>query len=358
VAHDVRLKLVEKVALVAGASGVTGRALFEHFDSRDDWQAIGLASKLSEGADPGRFVAMNLLDPDECARKAKGLGNVTHVFFAAYREQPTEAAQVATNGAMLRNLMIALEAIAAGLRHVNLIEGTKAYGCHFGPFKTPARETDPRHLPPNFYYDQEDFLIAQSKDKSWSWSALRPDLIMGPSEGYPMNLLMAIAVYAAICKEIGVPLAFPGTRGAYAALFDATDATHLARAAEWSATDPGCAGEVFNITNGDLFRWEHLWPRIASMFGMEPGPPTPLPLGTMMSDKGPLWDAMIAKYGLRPTPLDRLVSWGFAEFVFRIEYDVFADTTKARRFGFHHVVETEAMFDRMFRDLRRRKLIP
>jgi hypothetical protein len=34
------------------------------------------------------------------------------------------------------------------------------------------------------------------------------------------------------------------------------------------------------------------------------------------------------------------------------------DTTKARRFGFHHVVETEAMFNRMFRDLRRRKLIP
>jgi hypothetical protein len=27
-----------------------------------------------------------------------------------------------------------------------------------------------------------------------------------------MNLLMVIAVYAAICKEIGVPLAFPGTR--------------------------------------------------------------------------------------------------------------------------------------------------
>jgi hypothetical protein len=42
----------------------------------------------------------------------------------------------------------------------------------------------------------------------------------------------------------------------------------------------------------------------------------------------------------------------------RIEYDAFADTTKARRFGFHDVVETETMFDRLFRDLRQRKLIP
>ena len=101
----------QRVAFVAGASGVTGGAFLEHFDGRDDWRAIGLASKLPEGADPDRFVVMNLLDPDECTQKAKDLRNVTHLFFAAYREQPTEAAQVATNGAMLRNLVIALEAV-------------------------------------------------------------------------------------------------------------------------------------------------------------------------------------------------------------------------------------------------------
>ena len=252
--------------------------LLEDFDSRNDWRAIGLASKLPEWGEPGRFVAMNLLDADECAKDGE---NAWQRHARVLRRVSRAADRGCAGGyerAMLRNLVIALEAVAPGLRHVNLIEGTKAYGCHFGPFKTPARETDPRHLPPNFYYDQEDFLIAESQDKLWSWSALRPDLIMGPSEGYPMNLLMVIAVYAAICKEIGVPLAFPGTGGAYTALFDATDATHLERAAEWSATEPGCAGEIFNITNGDLFRWEHLWPRIASMFGMEPGPPTLLPL--------------------------------------------------------------------------------
>jgi nucleoside-diphosphate-sugar epimerase len=343
---------------VAGASGVTGRALLEHFGSRPEWRVIGLASRVPQGAGAAGFVGMDLLDPTDCARKAGHLAEVTHLFFAAYKEEKTEAAQVATNGAMLRNLVTVVESAAPGLKHVNLMEGTKAYACHFGPFKTPARETDPRHLPPNFYYDQEDFLSAQSRGKAWSWSVLRPDLIMGPGEGHPMNLLMAIAVYAAICKELGVHLAFPGTRGAYAALFDATDATHLARAAEWAATTPECAGEIFNITNGDLFRWEHLWPRIAAMFDMKPGPPTPLDLASMMADKGPVWDTMVAKYGLRPIALERLVSWGFGQFVFRIEYDVFADTTKARRFGFHDVVETEEMFDRMFCDLRRRKYIP
>jgi nucleoside-diphosphate-sugar epimerase len=348
----------DKVALVAGASGVTGRAILEHLDTCEDWRAYGLASRMPDGADPKRFLAINLLDPDDCARKARELASVTHLFFAAYRQEPTEAGQVATNGAMLRNLLTALESAAPNLRHVNLIEGTKAYGCHYGPFKTPAKETDARHLPPNFYFEQEDILIAASRGKEWTWSALRPDLIMGWGEGYPMNMLMVIAVYAAICREMDVPLAFPGTRGAYTALFDATDSTHLAKAAVWASENPKCAGEIFNITNGDLFRWEHLWPRIAKMFEMEPAGPMPLPLGAMMADKGPVWEGMIAKYGLRKTPLEKLVSWAFGEFVFRIEYDVFADTTKARRFGFHEVVETEEMFGRMIGELRGRKVIP
>jgi len=348
----------DRVALVAGASGVTGIAFLEHLSQSLEWQTIGLASRLPASADREQFVAMNLLDPDDCARGSKRLADVTHLFFAAYRERPTEAAQVETNGAMLRNLVSALEAAAPRLSRVVLVEGTKAYGCHFGPFKTPARESDPRHLPPNFYYEQEDFLREQCRGKAWSWTALRPDLIMGPGEGHPMNLLMAIAVYAAICKELGVPLAFPGTRGAYTALFDATDATHLARAAAWAATEPRCSGEAFNITNGDLFRWEHLWPRIASLFDLSPAAPLPLPLGVMMADKGPLWQSIITKHGLLPTPLADLVSWGFGEFVFRIEYDVFADTTKARRCGFHDVVDTEEMFERQFRELRRRKVIP
>ena len=70
---------------------------------------------------------------------------------------------MAVNGAMLRNLVQVVEAAAPGLVHINQMQGTKAYGCQFGPFKTPAKETDPRHFPPNFYYDQEDFLASDSR---------------------------------------------------------------------------------------------------------------------------------------------------------------------------------------------------
>ena len=87
-----------------------------------------------------------------------------------------------------------------------------------------------------------------------------------------MNLGMLVAVYASISKELGLPLCYPGTADNVHALYQCTDATLLARAIEWMSTSPQCANESFNITNGDFFRWENLWPRIAKLFDMEVGP--------------------------------------------------------------------------------------
>jgi len=346
-----------KVALVAGASGVVGRGLVEHLTSLEEWDTIGLARRLQE-AGRTQFLPVDLLDPDDCRDKLADLDRITHLFYAAYQERPTESEQVEVNGMMLRNLVTAVETAAHRLEHVCLVEGVKAYGCQFGPYKTPSKETDPRHMPPNFYYDQEDFLRDRQRGKAWSWSVLRPSLVCGPGVGHPMNVAMSIAVYASISKELGLPLWFPGTRGAYTSLFEATDAVHLARAAVWAATEPGCANQVFNITNGDYFRWEHLWPRIAGFFGMAAAPPMPIRLTEMMADKGPLWDHMVRKYQLQPHRFEQIASWLFTEFVFRIEYDVISDTTKARKYGFHEVVETEAMFERLIADLRDRRYIP
>ena len=39
---------------------------------------------------------------------------------------------------MLENVVNVIEKIAPGLQHVSLAEGTKWYGCHLGPIKTPG----------------------------------------------------------------------------------------------------------------------------------------------------------------------------------------------------------------------------
>jgi hypothetical protein len=63
------------------------------------------------------------------------------------------------------------------------------------------------------------------------------------------------------------------------------------------ATDSRCANEPFNVTNGDLIRWENLWPKIAFYFGMEVGPRQHIKLSEMMADKASLWDRIVGQHG-------------------------------------------------------------
>ncbi|WP_022826391.1 SDR family oxidoreductase [Hymenobacter norwichensis] len=346
------------VALVVGAQGVIGRNLVEHLATLPDWEVIGLSRRGGEPQARVRHIAVDLLDAAACTTQLRDLTHVTHVFYAAYQDRPTWAELVPPNLAMLVNVVEALEPVAIGLQHISLMQGYKVYGAHLGPFKTPARETDADHMPPEFNVDQQRFLERRQVGKAWNWSAIRPSVVGGFALGNPMNLALVIAVYAAISKELGLPLRFPGKPGAYDKLLEMTDAGLLARATVWAATEPRCVNQAFNINNGDLFRWNELWPKLARFFELEVAPPLPLPLQVVMADKGPLWEAMVEKYGLAPHSYEQVSNWGFGDFVFSWDYDLFADGSKARRFGFHEFIETEAMFLDIFADLRRRKVIP
>jgi nucleoside-diphosphate-sugar epimerase len=345
------------VALVVGARGVIGSNLVDHLAARGDWDFIGLSRR--GGVDSGRVrhIAVDLLDERETAAVVAGLEDVTHVFYAAYQDAGSWADLVAPNMAMLRNTLRAVDPAAAGLRHVSLMQGYKVYGAHLGPFKTPAREDDPPHLPPEFNVDQQRFVEELQQGKAWTWSAIRPSVVCGTALGNPMNLAIVIAVYASMCRELGVPLRFPGAPGAYTSLLEMTDAGLLAEATVWAATDPAGANQAFNINNGDLFRWQEMWPAIAAFFDLDVAPPLPMQLATVMADKEPVWDAMVRCHGLEPTPYAAVSSWAFGDFVFSWDYDMFADGSKARRAGFHTFVDTEQIL-RTFAELRRRRIIP
>ncbi len=344
--------------VVAGAMGVIGRAVIERVSPLPDWQVIGLSRRTPDYESAAQHISADLLDPEDCRRKLAGLSDVTHIAFAAYIEKIRLADQVAPNLALITNLVRTLQEVSPALRHVTLFQGGKAYGCHLGPYKTPAKESDPRHMPPNFYYDQEDFLRSESADRSWTWSALRPEAVCGFAVGNPMNILMVIAVYAAISKHLGQPLRFPGTKAAYEALYQVSDADILADATLWAGQEPEASGEIFNITNGDYFRWCHLWPRFAAFFDMDYAPPIPINLQDMMADKAPVWDAITAAHGLQPYGFDTIASWRFGDFIFNNEFDNIASTIKARRLGFHACIDSEEMFLGKFRRLQEMRIIP
>ncbi|MGA8594442.1 MAG: SDR family oxidoreductase [Bryobacteraceae bacterium] len=349
---------MSKRALIAGALGVTGRALVNHLVSLDGWDVIGLSRRKPEFQTQAKFIAVDLCDRRQTEDRLNGVGDVTHIFYAALQPADNFFEEVAPNLAMLANTVETVERFSKKLRKVVLIEGAKFYGAHLGPYKTPAKETDPRHMPPNFYYNQEDYLKEYSMGKAWSWTALRPSLICGFAVGNPMNMATVIAVYAALCKEMGLPFRFPGSTAAYRALMEMTDAELLAKAMVWAGENERCDGQAFNITNGDLNRWEHIWPRLAEFLRMDHAPPQRFPLAQFMSDKEAVWKSLVKKHGLLDYSFQEAAAWPFGEAVFNIDYDVMSDTTKCRKFGFHEWVDTEEMLLRLLAQFQKMRFIP
>ena len=348
----------KKTALVAGATGVAGRNLLQRLAGDSDWDVIALSRRKPAIDGHYRHIAVDLLDAADARAKLGGALGVSHIFYAAYVERKTWADMVAPNLAMLANVMDAVEPVSPGLAHVHLMHGTKWYGSHLGPFKTPAKEDDARALGPNFYYDQQDFIAARQKHKNWNWSAARPHAICGFAVGNPMNLVMVLAVYATLCKELGLPFCHPGADANFRALYQVTDSDLLAHAMVWMATDPACANQAFNITNGDLFRWENLWPRLAAYFGLPYAERCAMTLAEAMADKAPVWDRIVARHHLQPIAFDQVVSWAYGDFVFGSGYDVVSSTIKARQYGFQESMDSEDMFMRLFDQLRVKRIIP
>jgi len=143
--------------------------------------------------------------------------------------------------------------IAPNLERVVLTQGGKYYGVHLGPHKSPSKESDPRHLPPNFYYDQQDFIAEIQHGQSWHYTCLRPEAVIGYAEGIPLNTASLVAVYATICRELDVPLNFPGPEAGFNAFNKFIDARLLGRCQVWAATEPKAAGEAFNVGSGDHY---------------------------------------------------------------------------------------------------------
>lgn len=341
--------------LVAGAGGVIGRyAAAEHARAG---HAVRTVSRRPPPEPVGEHLAVDLSDADAARRGLAAATDTTHLVFAAYVERQEPEEQVRDNLALLRHVLDGLRDAGAPLRHVTLYQGNKAYGAHLGPFKTPADERDPRLLGPNFYYDQEDALRARAAQDGFGWTILRPEGVVGHTVGTPMNLLMALVAYAAICDETGVPLRFPGTARAYDTLYQVTDAELLARATVWAGSAPSARDEIFNVTNGDVFRWRQLWPRLADAFGLPLADPQPIDLPAHMRGKGDVWRGRVHRRGLTATRWEDVVDWRFGGFILSSENANISNTTKIRRAGFADCYDT---LDRMawwFRTLQGQRVV-
>lgn len=351
---------INRTALIVGGNGIIGRNMAKYLQGKSNWNKVIITSSRKLDFETNDvFVQMDLTDSLAVENNATALAEVTHVFYAAYIEKKTLSEQTSTNLLLLENLVFGLEKVALNFKHLTFIQGGKAYGAHLGKYKTPALETDSRHFPPNFYYSQQDFLITRSQGKAWSWTAVRPDIMVGYAVGNPMNMANLIAVYATLCRELNVPFRFPGNDKAYDVLVNVTDADILAKGMEFAALHEACYGQIYNITNGDIFRWSQLWPKLAEYFKVEIDSPITFSLADYMADKEETWAAIVAKYNLKVHTVKELANWPFGDFIFNVEADAFFDVNKFRRAGFQEMqLETFESFKNTFDELKADRVIP
>lgn len=366
--------------LVVGASGIVGRAALEHFNELPGVRAVGVSRRPPDlvGVE---HIALDLMDAAACTRVAASLGDVTHVVYAALYEKPgllagwVEADQMQTNLQMLQNLMRPLQQVAKGLRHVSLLQGTKAYGAHVGAMRVPGKESQPRVEHDNFYWLQEDWLKAQRAEADWSLTVWRPPLIVGHAFGAPMNVLSVIGLFGALAQ------AHPQARqrgfgwpGGVCGPIDAVDARLLARAFAWAGglddagtgdARPAAADETFNVSNGDVFVPSVVWPTLAEQFGLSPGLDVPQRLQETLPSQSEDWDALVRKHalkapGLREFAGDSLI---YTDMFFNAGGSVampspLLSTIKLRQAGFAECMDSEDMLVEWVCRLQQMRVLP
>jgi nucleoside-diphosphate-sugar epimerase len=358
--------MTTRTLLVVGASGLLGRATLLHFKNLAGWDVIGM-SRRSPNLAGVRHLAVDLSNPASLAAHTPALKDVTHVLYAALYEMDALVAgwrnqeQMDINITMFRNLLDQVDGAAPGLMHLNLLQGTKAYGIHVEPMRAPAKERWPRHQHENFYWLQEDYLKAQQVGKPWRYTIWRPQAVLGHALGSPMNLMAAIGVYASICRELGKPCRYPG---GVAVTTEATDARLLARGVEWAADSASAADETFNITNGDVLLWPHLWPTVCDHFGVDAGEPQPQSLAETMPALEDVWADITTKYELQPNSLAELVggSWQFLDRAVRAGGEAvppsLVSAIKIRQAGFADCFDTEDSLRYWFAEMQADRVLP
>ncbi len=354
---------MDKKALIVGVTGIVGNSLAEHLLAQG-WTAFGLARRPSDDIEGLIPIAADLRDLS-ALRSALEQVRPTHVFFATWSRHPTEAENIEVNGAMMRNLLEVLRP-KASVEHFALVTGLKHY---LGPFEmyakgtppvTPFRESLPRLDLPNFYYTLEDEVFAAAERDGFNWSVHHPHTIIGYAKGNVMNMGATLGVYATFCRETGRPFVFPGSATQWNGLVDVTDARILAQHLAWAATTPAARNQALNIVDGDVFRWNWMWGRLAEWFGLEPVPFSGkvTPLVEQMADAKPIWADIARRHNLVEPDLDRIASFWHTDGDLLRPFECVTDMSKSRKLGFLEYQTSDQAFFDLFARLRRERVIP
>ncbi|PVH71346.1 hypothetical protein DL98DRAFT_615550 [Cadophora sp. DSE1049] len=273
--------------------------------------------------------------------KIPDVNTVSHVFFTAYVATSDFESLRRVNTSILETAIRSIEEVSEKLEVVILQTGGKGYGLEFPKevnITPPLREDMPRIPQPYqdkiFYYTQYDMLTELSKGKSWTFTEIRPDGIVGFVPGSnAMNMAQGIALYLSLYKEVygvGATVPFPGFEHGYNSTHSDTFQDILARMEIYAATNPKKCG------NGGIFN-------IADDF---------------VKENSKTWGAMVEKHGLDPAGM-KFQNWAHVHFMLvQFDFDRQYDLSRAREVGFMEKVDTAKGYFTAWDRMKAAKIFP
>ncbi|CAA2998868.1 mutant iridoid synthase [Olea europaea subsp. europaea] len=359
----------KSVALIVGVTGIVGSSLSEILQYTDTpggpWKVYGVARRPRPtwlAKSHVEYVQCDVTNTEETISKISPLTDITHIFYVSWMGNE----DCSMNAVMFQNILNSVIPNAPNLQHICLQTGSKHY---IGLFETdtpeshdtPYSEDLARLKQPNFYHNLEDILFEETAKKGLTWSVHRPALIFGFSPCSLMNIVSTLSVYAAICKHENKPLVYPGSKASWNCFVDAADAELAAEHQIWAAVDPNAKNQAFNCTNGDLFKWKHIWKVLANQFDLEMvgyiEGNEQVSMEELMKDKDSVWDEIVKKNNLMPTKLKEIAAFWFADIAFCLE-NVLSSTHKNRLHGFMGFRNTYTSFVSCIDKMRAYRFIP
>ncbi|KAF9869944.1 nad dependent epimerase dehydratase family protein [Colletotrichum karsti] len=395
-------------AIVTGATGILGREIVSRLGRHpDQWKTVYAISRSKKDDYPAN-VKHSFIDltgsAGEMTKNLQGI-EAEYVFFSAYLQKDSEQENWDVNGDMLQNFLSALSQTGASqsIKRILLVTGAKQYGVHLGAVKNPMEESDPwlrdPPFPPNFYYRQQDILHDFcEKNPHISWTVTYPNDVIGFAKGNFMNLATSLGIYAAVSKELGRDLEFPGSEAFYTKFDSFTSAKLHAEFCEWAIKEPKAANEAFNVVNGDVESWQNLWPKVARRLSMKVkadqfASRSELASETQLCEKPPrsvleeriglkgktapskleqridmvkwsqqddvkkAWDRLAEREGLEKDAFEK-ATWAFLGFVLGRNYDLVISMSKAREMGWTGYADTWLSLSNTFRELEAQNILP
>ncbi|TDZ53974.1 Short chain dehydrogenase sirQ [Colletotrichum trifolii] len=221
--------------------------------------------------------------------KATNIENVTHVFYFVFKEvSDNHVLERQTNCHMMQRVVDAVTSTSPRLKSFIYPGGTRGYGIYIpgGTFQAPLEESMADNLPDDYaqtvaYPWFRRILAKASEGKSWTWTEICPDAVVGfTPNGSGWSLALHWAQYLSLyahnhgvdrtSSDGVVEVPFPGSQGGFNSLFTPVSSEILGQIAIHASENPDkCGGMVINMADrAQPTAFREIWPAIAKWFGL------------------------------------------------------------------------------------------